>query len=1474
VTDERRCSRCGALLTAGKELCPRCLLALAFSDKEEESDLNSWDEESTDSRRDEAPAARPEHIGPYRILDTLGTGGMGIVYLAEQERPVRRRVALKLMRPDLDSKDVLGRFESERQALALMDHPAIAKILDAGTSDDGRPYFVMERVAGIPITAYCDQRRLGSKARLELFAEVCDAIQHAHTKGIIHRDIKPGNVLVTEAEGRPRPKVIDFGIAKALNQKLTEKTLYTALGVLVGTPGYMSPEQAAPTPLDVDTRTDVYSLGVLLYELLVGSPPFAARRLREAGWAGMLRIILEEEPAKPSARVTTETKAGTDVAGRRGTDARRLARELRGDLDWVTLRALEKDRSRRYQSAQGLGDDVRRHLADEPVTAGPPTFGYRLRKAARRHKAAFAAAASVAIALVGGLVVSTTFYLRAEAVRLERQREVIDLNITASMRLANEGDPMGALPGLVEALRLEEEQDRRDLHRLRIGMTLANTPALVRVIAEPGIRAAVWRPDGLAIATGTQEGRARVWSLTTGEPLSPPLPAGFPISGMEFSPDGTQLLLQGMPSKAHRLWDVVHERVVADLPLQTQVTSGIFSPDGRRIATAAIGGTAAVWESASGALLTKIKADSVHVFSPTNDLLLAGLSLSSSIEIGTRVWDVVSGKARTPPLGRGTFAATFSGDGRRVTTWSGFDGVSIWDAASGAPLGNPLGPGQTPSLALLDLSASGRWIAASRDDRLQVWSLPSGSPLSAPAWIRLPAPVVVFSPNESLLMAWGVDGRVVVWRLGTEHVTSVHHAGIVKPSIDPSGRYLLTFGDDGTARVWDLSTSSHAKAFIHDGAWVYDASPLPSTPALLTASETKGPAGSDDDAVRLWDRDTGEPLIPPLRHAGTIVTASWAADQRVVATASADGTARTWDLASGEPLTSGFHHDCHELPRALLTPDGSRLIVFETYAYPGSGTPIRAWDVATARELDFAQGRDFVIVSPSPDGRHILSVRESGEAQMWNTIAGTRASPPFRVPASHQAAVSPDGRLVALVYSTSSQAQLWDTESGKPLGPATAPLFPIDWVSTPLFTRSGSRLSIVSRGTTRTFDSRDGAPVGVTIEAGFPGRPGTFAYSHDERIVAALRGDESLGLWDVRSGLPVGPLLRHAAMAQSVFFASDGARLVTRARDGTARVWPLVRDERPVEDLERIAELLGGQHARTWSDAERRGTQRVLARWASLRARYPDRFTATSEQVRAWHQLQAEQLAEGGHWREALSHFDAAVKLAPTRWRLLYGRGRARVELGQWKEAAADFVAATGLNRGELEPAYDATLTNLRLGLREATERQRETVLGVWGSTRNPDRARWAAHTVVIVPIPKPADQTKAVHWAEIALAVEPTRPDRLALHGSALFRAGRSKEALGSLEKAVAKGGETAPASVSAWLALVHRHLGHRTEAARWGSRAESVLRRLDAAGPQPSKGGDLVSGQGSLLPWEQRAELRILLTELGTTGGQTPGR
>jgi serine/threonine protein kinase/tetratricopeptide (TPR) repeat protein len=388
-----------------------------------------------DQRVSERPGTT---IGAYRLMEQIGEGGMGTVWMAQQVEPVKRLVALKLIKPGMDSKKVLARFEAERQALALMDHPNIARVFDAGTTETGRPFFVMELVKGVPLTKYCDEHRLTPCQRLELFIPICQAIQHAHQKGIIHRDIKPSNVLVALYDGKPVPKVIDFGIAKAMGQQLAEQTLVTGFGNIVGTLEYMSPEQAEMNQLDIDTRSDIYSLGVLLYELLTGSTPLDKKRLKEAAFMEVLRVIREEEPPRPSMRLSDSRETLPSISAQRQMEPAKLTKFVRGELDWIVMKALEKDRSRRYESAGTFAADVERYLKDEPVSAGPPGAGYRLRKFLRRNRGPVLAASLVILALVVG-VIGTSLGLvraqqaqRAEAERAEGERRAKE---TARQRL-------------------------------------------------------------------------------------------------------------------------------------------------------------------------------------------------------------------------------------------------------------------------------------------------------------------------------------------------------------------------------------------------------------------------------------------------------------------------------------------------------------------------------------------------------------------------------------------------------------------------------------------------------------------------------------------------------------------------------------------------------------------------------------------------------------------------------------------------------------------------------------------------------------------------------------------------------------------------------------------------------------------------------------------------------------------------------
>ena len=508
MTDKRTCLRCGSpLVSAGDgALCPVCLINSAL---EESTAPGTLRPEHGGSAVIEL-TVQPKQIGPYTIIDTLGQGGMGVVYLAEQMAPIRRRVALKLIRVGRESHQVIARFDAERQALALMDHPNIASVFDAGSTEDGRPYFVMEYVPGLPITEFCDAHRLSTRVRLELFQQVCSAVQHAHQKGIIHRDLKPSNVLVMDQDGRPSPKVIDFGVARATEQRLRERSLLTEQGVLIGTPEYMSPEQAGPNADHVDTRTDIYSLGVLLYELLVGGLPFTSAELRRAGLAEIHRIVRESEPRKPSTKLGELGALASGVADKRQTTVSTLARELRGDLDWIALKAIEKEPERRYASASELSADISRHFEHEPVEAGPPTASYRMRKFVLKHRGAVAVVAITF--LVAGLVVITAMYARAERSRQEATRQTViatESLVKARTSLSEATQKIEDLKRAYDpaspAARSMSERGQEDLQLAlnAIAQTLQSHDVdlknLQRDVAPPGPVSSTCRPEDAAI---------------------------------------------------------------------------------------------------------------------------------------------------------------------------------------------------------------------------------------------------------------------------------------------------------------------------------------------------------------------------------------------------------------------------------------------------------------------------------------------------------------------------------------------------------------------------------------------------------------------------------------------------------------------------------------------------------------------------------------------------------------------------------------------------------------------------------------------------------------------------------------------------------------------------------------------------------------------------------------------------------------
>jgi WD40 repeat protein/serine/threonine protein kinase len=1101
---------------------------------------------------DPSVAERPGAvIGPYKLLQQIGEGGMGSVFMAEQSQPVQRKVALKIIKPGMDSRQVIARFEAERQALALMDHPNIAKVLDAGkigvrgqgsgvSQDDlpaflltpdpsplapaeGRPYFVMELVKGVPITRYCDEHRLTPRQRLELFVPVCQAVQHAHQKGIIHRDLKPSNVLVAEYDDKPVAKIIDFGVAKAMGPKLTDKTMFTEFGQIVGTLEYMSPEQAKLNALDIDTRSDIYALGVLLYELLTGTTPFDRKRLHAAAFDEMLRIIREEEPPKPSTRLST-TEELPSVAANRSLEPKKLSGLVRGDLDWIVMKALEKDRNRRYETANSLAMDLERYLADEPVQACPPSAGYRLRKFLRRNQGAMFAAALVLAALLIGLAASIWQAVRAMWAESRAVEERIDKEHAlerekdANNNLKNQkaaADFALVLQKKASYLRSIVLADRELTgNRVAIAMEiLEECPPELRdwewhyliglchkdllTVRGPveSINSLALNRDSTRLATVAVDG-VRIWDSSSGKELRALGPAKWSgvfgrtidkgIRSVAFLPDGRRVLAPW--STGCRVWDfTADERPVDLVPVGQPVA---LSPDGEH---------------------------------------LAGTGARGGVE----VWDLKAGKKEFDlrDVRKTVYSVVFSSDGNRLVTAGDDSVVRIWDARTGEKFHElkiaDLKPGEEFLCRANFSPDQANVVVAASNGLVKIYDAQKGTHQRALSGHVGPVRRAVYSSNSKLIASAGQDRTVRLWEAATGNNLAVyrgHIAPVTDVAFSDDGQRLFSADAAGTVKVWDATSAPEYRGIrirpapsdrVLPGmrpvnffdprpclAWSADSK------RLVTDGSMASPASKPGDLI-VWDVATARPAMTLQGHKNPMSKLAFSAAGRYLASASFDQTVVVWEAATGKKLYTLLKTTPREM---IFSADSQRLLLTTQQT-------LAAYDAATGQEITRVPLPAWQNAAPvcSPDGRYVASADTASRTlKVWDAEAGAEVVSIESGPRVRSAVFSPDGQTlaagdldVAWPGVTDYDIRLWNSRTGKLLATLrghAAAAAGLAW------SPNGKRLASASRdGSLKIWDTASGREL-LTLSAG--SQPMAPAFSPDGNRLATLCADGVLRIWD------------------------------------------------------------------------------------------------------------------------------------------------------------------------------------------------------------------------------------------------------------------------------------------------------------------------------------------------------------------------
>jgi eukaryotic-like serine/threonine-protein kinase len=1094
----------------------------------------------------DSPSAGSVISDKYTLVQEIGRGGMGTVWLAHQTAPIKRLVAVKLIKPGMDTRTVLARFDAERQALAVMDHPNIAKVFDGGTTAGGRPFFAMELVRGQPITEFCDGRHLSPRERLELFVPVCAAVQHAHQKGIIHRDLKPRNVLVALYDGRPVPKVIDFGIAKATGPQLIDQTLVTGFGAVVGTPEYMSPEQAELTQLDIDTRADIYALGVLLYELLTGTTPLDRKRLRASAVFEMLRQVRETDPPRPSDRLSSSDTLPS-IAANRQMEPRQLSRMVKGELDWIVMKCLEKDRTRRYETANGLARDVERYLANEPVEARPSSVGYRVRKFVRRNRGPVLAASLAVVCLLAG-VVGTSLGL-VEARRQRNQAEVAqaaerDERDRTAAALGREHEALAARTVALDELAAEKRQSDRALERERQTaylhrVTLAHREWLMN---DPGRAADL-------LAECPPDLRAWEW---------------------------------------HYVRRLLHGEVAAFLGHKRQVTGVAFAPDGTRVVSADAS-TVAVWDAATGVeSLTLPKRENTAwtgawsvAYSPDGRWVATGGFQTVAVR------DARTGKEAWSVSGHDSLvrAIVFSPNGKRVATASGIrhdpkrrdsgGEVKVWDTETGKELLRL--PVRSTWANCVSFSPDGRFVAAGAGElavlappsptEVLVWDTDSGKEVAVLKGNGFWVTAVAFSPDSQRLASASADRTVRVWQVPSGqavHTLRGHTEWVRAVAFTPDGTEVVSAGDDRVIRVWDASTGLERRAIRGHTH--------PIQALAINRDGTRLASASGDDRtggeVRVWDVTADQAARTYRDHTARVAAITFDPAGRLFASASESmssgrpGEVLVREVGSGKTTLklTGKHMG---FTAVRFAPSGEFLAA-------AGDEGVNLWNPATGAPLPLLRVRVFPMggFAISPDGKTVAAVRNGG-VTMWDRASGLvvrelRAHPINQV----DVVFHPDGKLLATsswggwfshkvdgkdrTENLPNEVKVWDVETGREIRTLRGGGLGLAYSADGTALASGSQDGVVTVWDTTNWESR------ATLR-GHTGSVRGLAFSPDGGRIVTAGSDHSIRLWDAATGQEVMALRGHEEPVLAVAFSPEGRYIVSGGGDsgkpGQVKVW-------------------------------------------------------------------------------------------------------------------------------------------------------------------------------------------------------------------------------------------------------------------------------------------------------------------------------